>query len=277
MPGWLSTAQKQLDATNVPAPAQEATATPPEEVEVEAVVAAQEWLAGQVAAKTSSPPSASGSEEASEEQSKEAAMVYPPNQPDEAVAMASIVMRKEEEAAAVSASNVMSKVSTGVTESLAQVVVTDVADGCAASGLVVKGDRLLAINRTRVTDEAQGRVLAKAAVGEIVFSILRGGAHVAVTGASYFRSSYYPPRPRPLALALAHTFTLTTSTPVLHPPHARPHSLPLALISTADKPKATTLLGITLKNHATATAHIASTLMGKRTEVRLNRLQALTK
>ena len=184
MPGWLSTAQKQLDATNVPAPAQEATATPPEEVEVEAVVAAQEWLAGQVAAKTSSPPSASGSEEASEEQPKEAAMVYPPNQPDEAVAMASIVMRKQEEAAAVSASNVMPKVSTGVTESLAQVVVTDVADGCAASGLVVKGDRLLAINRTRVTDEAQGRVLAKAAVGEIVFSILRGGAHVTVTGAS---------------------------------------------------------------------------------------------
>ena len=63
-----------------------------------------------------------------------------------------------------------------------QVVVTDVADGCAASGLVVKGDRLLAINGERVTDEAQGRALAKAAVGEVVFSILRAEELLTVTG-----------------------------------------------------------------------------------------------
>ena len=161
--------------------AQEATAMQPQEVEAEAVVAVQEWLAGQVAAKESS-QSASGSEESSEEQPKEAAMVYQPNQPKEAVAMAPMVTRKEEETAAAAASMGMSKVITGATESLTQVVVTDVADGCAASGLVVKGDRLLAINGERVTDEAQGRALAKAAVGEVVFSILRGGAHVTVTG-----------------------------------------------------------------------------------------------
>ena len=166
---------------NVPVPAQEATAMQPQEVEAEAVVAVQEWLADQVAAKESS-QSASGSEESSEEQPKEAAMVYQPNQPKEAVAMAPMVMRKEEETAAAAASMGMSKVITGATESLTQVVVTDVADGCAASGLVVKGDRLLAINGERVTDEAQGRALAKAAVGEVVFSILRGGAHVTVTG-----------------------------------------------------------------------------------------------
>ena len=62
-----------------------------------------------------------------------------------------------------------------------KVIVTDVADGCAASGLVMKGDKVLAINGTPVTDEIQGRVLAKAAVGEVVFSVLRGDARVTVT------------------------------------------------------------------------------------------------
>ena len=39
----------------------------------------------------------------------------------------------------------------------AMVLVTGVADGCAASGLVLQGDRLLAINGARVTDELQAR------------------------------------------------------------------------------------------------------------------------
>ena len=56
------------------------------------------------------------------------------------------------------------------------------ADGCDAYGLVVKGDNLLAINGERVTDEAQGRALAKAAVGEVVFSILRAEELLTVTG-----------------------------------------------------------------------------------------------
>ena len=34
-----------------------------------------------------------------------------------------------------------------------KVIVTDVADGCAASGLGMKGDKVLAINGTPVTDE----------------------------------------------------------------------------------------------------------------------------
>ena len=57
---------------------------------------------------------------------------------------------------------------------------TDVADGCAASGLVVKGDNILSINGTPVTDEAQGRALARAAVGKVVFYILRGDNFVTV-------------------------------------------------------------------------------------------------
>ena len=40
--------------------------------------------------------------------------------------------------------------------STTQVQVTDVADGCAASGLVIKGDTILSINGTPVTDEVQG-------------------------------------------------------------------------------------------------------------------------
>ena len=81
-----------------------------------------------------------------------------------------------------------------------QVVVTHVAGGCAASGLVMKGDSILAINGIPVTDEVQGRALARAAVGKIVFSTLRGGALVTVT---------------------------------------------------ADKPEATTRLGVTMKNSVT--------------------------
>ena len=60
-------------------------------------------------------------------------------------------------------------------------IVTDVADDCAASGLVLKGDKLLSINGTRVMDEVQGRALAKAAVGEVVFLIQRGGGRVTAT------------------------------------------------------------------------------------------------
>ena len=61
------------------------------------------------------------------------------------------------------------------------VVVTDVADGCAASLLVVKGDTILAINGIPLTDERQGRSLARAAVGKVAFSILREGARVTIT------------------------------------------------------------------------------------------------
>ena len=43
---------------------------------------------------------------------------------------------------------------------------TDVADGCAASGLMTKGDSVFSINGTPVTDEVQGRALARAAVGK---------------------------------------------------------------------------------------------------------------
>ena len=56
------------------------------------------------------------------------------------------------------------------------VVVTDVACGCAASGLVVEGDTILAINGTPLTDEVQGRALARAAVGKVALLILRGGS-----------------------------------------------------------------------------------------------------
>ena len=62
-----------------------------------------------------------------------------------------------------------------------QVQVTDVADGCAASGLVMKGDTILSINGTPVSDEVEGRALARAAVGKVEFSLLRGGAEVSVT------------------------------------------------------------------------------------------------
>jgi len=48
----------------------------------------------------------------------------------------------------------------------AKVLVADVAEGCAASGLVRRGDRLLTINGVKVADEQQGTALAKAAVGQ---------------------------------------------------------------------------------------------------------------
>ena len=63
---------------------------------------------------------------------------------------------------------------------MATLQVADVADGCAASGLVIKGDTILSINGTPVTDEVQGRALARAAVGKVEFSILRGNAQVTV-------------------------------------------------------------------------------------------------
>merc|ERR1719424_598624 len=66
-------------------------------------------------------------------------------------------------------------------KSKAAVVVTDVADGCPASGLVKKGDKVLAINGIPVTDEVQGLGLAKAAGVDVVFSVLRPDAPVTVT------------------------------------------------------------------------------------------------
>ena len=63
----------------------------------------------------------------------------------------------------------------------AKVIVTDVANGCAASGLVVKGDKIVSINGMPVTDEVQGTALAKAAVGNVVYSILRAGLRLTVT------------------------------------------------------------------------------------------------
>ena len=67
------------------------------------------------------------------------------------------------------------------TDQGAKVVVTDVADGCAASGLVVKGDKILSINGTPLTDEVQGRALAEEAVGEVAFSVQRGNGRLTVT------------------------------------------------------------------------------------------------
>lgn len=58
----------------------------------------------------------------------------------------------------------------------------DVADGCAASGLLVKGDRLVAINGEHVVDDVHGRALAKAAVGAVAFSILREEKVLLITG-----------------------------------------------------------------------------------------------
>ena len=56
------------------------------------------------------------------------------------------------------------------------------ADGCAASGRLVKGDRLVAINGEHVADDVQGRALAKAAVGAVAFSILRAEELLLITG-----------------------------------------------------------------------------------------------
>merc|ERR1719424_2156135 len=62
----------------------------------------------------------------------------------------------------------------------AKVRVNGVADGCAASGRVKSGDKILAINGTPVTDEVQGLALAEAAVGDVVFSILRDDAPMTI-------------------------------------------------------------------------------------------------
>ena len=48
-------------------------------------------------------------------------------------------------------------------------------------GGILKGDTILAINGVQLTDEVHGRALARAAVGEVVLSILREGANVTIT------------------------------------------------------------------------------------------------
>ena len=68
-----------------------------------------------------------------------------------------------------------------VAQSGAKVVVTDVANGCAATGLVRKGDMICAINGTAVADENHSIELARSALGEVVYSILRGNELITVT------------------------------------------------------------------------------------------------
>ena len=68
-----------------------------------------------------------------------------------------------------------------VAQSGAKVVVTDVANGCAATGLVRKDDMICAINGTAVTDEIHSTEVARSAVGEVVYSILRGNELIKVT------------------------------------------------------------------------------------------------
>ena len=63
----------------------------------------------------------------------------------------------------------------------AKVIVTDVANGCAATGLVRKDDIICAINGTIVTDEIHSTEVARSAVGEVVYSILRGNERIKVT------------------------------------------------------------------------------------------------
>jgi S1-C subfamily serine protease len=63
----------------------------------------------------------------------------------------------------------------------AKVIVTDVANGCAATGLVRKDDMICAINGTAVTDEIHSTEVARSAVGEVVYSILRGNERIKVT------------------------------------------------------------------------------------------------
>ena len=54
-----------------------------------------------------------------------------------------------------------------------EVLVTSVDKRGAAHGLLLRGDTIVAINYTRVTDEAQARALGGAAVGEVTYSVLR--------------------------------------------------------------------------------------------------------
>ena len=63
----------------------------------------------------------------------------------------------------------------------AKVYVTIVADDGAAAGWVKRGDQLTAINGTILTDEVQATTVAKAAVGDVVYSILRGSEFITVT------------------------------------------------------------------------------------------------
>ena len=55
------------------------------------------------------------------------------------------------------------------------------ANGCAATGLVRKDDMICAINGTAVTDEIHSTEVARSAVGEVVYSILRGNELITVT------------------------------------------------------------------------------------------------
>ena len=99
------------------------------------------------------------------------------------------------------------------TDQGAKVVVTDVSDGGAASGLLVNGDKLFSINGTRVTDEVQGRALAKAAVGEVAFSVQRGDGILTITGTQ-------------LARLLAVLPSCSLPSPPTFNHHTRPHPHP---------------------------------------------------
>ena len=60
-------------------------------------------------------------------------------------------------------------------------VAHQVADGGAAAGLLFQDDQMCAINGTTVTDREQWASLACGAVGDVVFSIMRGGDFITVT------------------------------------------------------------------------------------------------
>ena len=57
----------------------------------------------------------------------------------------------------------------------------EVTEGGAAAGLIFKGDQMCAVNGTPVTDHLQWGKLASGAVGDVVFSIMRGGDFTTVT------------------------------------------------------------------------------------------------
>ena len=94
---------------------------------------------------------------------------------------------------------------------------TDVADGCAASDLLIKGDKVVSIHGTTVTDEVQGRALAKAAVGEVAFSVRRGNECLTVTGTRHLAITLllFHPHARPIS---PHHLQTPPS------PHPHPHS-----------------------------------------------------
>jgi len=62
-----------------------------------------------------------------------------------------------------------------------KVVVIAVADVGAAAGLVKSGDKICTINGMLLTDESHATAVAKAAVGDVVYSILRGNEPITVT------------------------------------------------------------------------------------------------